>query len=89
MYRKCFGCKNEKFTLEKKKKKGIFFLVFAQNIGCGYTLEPPWQGGSNEYPQSIFWSKNKKNRYTPAYPIFFYIKRGFDGVCIQFTDMFS
>ena len=26
------------------------------------------RGGSNEYPQSMFWSKNKKNRYTPAYP---------------------
>ena len=44
------------------------FLIFAQNIDCGYTLEPPRRGGSNEYPQSMFWSKNKKNRYTPAYP---------------------
>ena len=47
-----------------------FFLIFAQNIDCGYTLEPPRRGGSNEYPQSMFWSKNKKNRYTPAYPSF-------------------
>ena len=39
------------------------FLIFAQNIDCGYTLE-----GSNKYPQSMFWIKNKKNRYTPAYP---------------------
>ena len=46
------------------------FLIFAQNIDCGYTLEPPQRGGSNEYPQSMFWSKNKKNRYTPAYPSF-------------------
>ena len=46
------------------------FLIFAQNIDCGYTLEPPQRGGSNEYPQSIFWSKNKKNRYIPAYPSF-------------------
>ena len=46
------------------------FLIFAQNIDCGYTLEPPHRGGSNEYPQSMFWSKNKKNRYTPAYPSF-------------------
>ena len=38
------------------------FLIFAQNIDCGYTLEPPWRGGCNEYPQSMFWSKNKKNR---------------------------
>ena len=46
------------------------FLIFAQNIDCGYTLEPPHRGGFNEYPQSIFWSKNKKNRYTPANPSF-------------------
>ena len=30
------------------------FLIFAQNIDCGYTLEPPRRGGSNEYPQSMF-----------------------------------
>ena len=46
------------------------FLIFAQNIDYGYTLEPPLRGGSNEYPQSMFWRKNKKNRYTPAYPSF-------------------
>ena len=52
------------------RKKNNIFLIFAQNIDCGYTLEPPRRGGSNEYPQSMFWSKNKKNRYTPAYPSF-------------------
>ena len=41
-------------------KNFYFFLIFAQNIDCGYTLEPPRRGGSNEYPQSTFWSKNKK-----------------------------
>ena len=30
------------------------FLIFAQNIDCGYTLKPPRRGGSNEYPQSMF-----------------------------------
>ena len=44
-------------------KKNDIFLIFAQNIDCGYTLEPSRRGGSNEYPQSMFWSKNKKNRY--------------------------
>ena len=39
----------------------LFFLFLLQNIDCGYSLEPPRRGGSNEYPQSIFWSKNKKN----------------------------
>ena len=46
------------------------FLIFAQNIDCGYTLEPPRIGGSDEYIQCMFWSKKKKNRYTPAYPSF-------------------
>ena len=32
----------------------IIFLIFAQNIDCGYSLEPPRRGGSNEYPQSMF-----------------------------------
>ena len=58
--------KNENFQY----KIYDIFLIFAQNIDCGYTLEPPRQGGSNEYPQSMFWSKNKKNRCTPAYPSF-------------------
>ena len=30
------------------------FLIFAQNIDGEYTLEPPYCGGSNEYPQSLF-----------------------------------
>ena len=46
------------------------FLIFASNIDFGYTLELPCRGGSNKYPQSVFWSLNKKNRYTPAYPSF-------------------
>ena len=50
------------------QKNFDIFLIFAQNIDCGYTLKPPRRGGSNEHPQSMFWSKNKKNRYTPAYP---------------------
>ena len=42
-----------------KKRKFLYknfdiFLMFAQNIGCGYSLEPPRRGGSNEYPQSMF-----------------------------------
>ena len=47
-------------------KKFDIFLIFAQNIDCGYTLEPPRLGGSNEDPQSMFWIENKKNRYTSA-----------------------
>ena len=32
----------------------IIFLISVQNIDCGYSLEPPLRGGSNEYLQSIF-----------------------------------
>ena len=60
------GCKNGNFHM----KKCEIFLIFAQNIDCGYTLEPPQRGGSNEYPQSMFWSKNKKNMYTRVFPTF-------------------
>ena len=49
---------------------GPLVLIFAQNIDCGYTFEPPRRGSSNEYSQSMFWSKIKKNRYTPANPSF-------------------
>ena len=44
------GCKNDNFYMK------IFnvFVIIAQNIDCGYTLEPPQRGGSNEYPQSMF-----------------------------------
>ena len=49
-------------------------------MDCGYTLEPPRRGGSNEYPQSMFWSKNteKNNRFC-------YIKVGFKGVYLTQT----
>ena len=36
--------------------KKYIFLIFAQNIDCGYTLEPP----SNECPNLCFGAKNKK-----------------------------
>ena len=32
----------------------IIFHISAQNIDCGYSLEPLRRGGSNEYPQSMF-----------------------------------
>ena len=35
-------------------KHCVIFLIFAQNIDRGYTLEPPHGGGSNECPQSMF-----------------------------------
>ena len=28
-----------------------------KHIDCGYLLEPPRRGGSNEYPRSMFWAE--------------------------------
>ena len=49
-------------SIKTEKFQMIFFyifLIFAQNIDCVYSLEPR-RGGSNEYPQSMFWSKNEE-----------------------------
>ena len=32
----------------------LFFLFLLKNIDCGYSLEPPGRGSSNEHPQSMF-----------------------------------
>ena len=58
------------------------FHISAQRIDCGYSLEPPQRGGSNEYPQSMFLSRNKKNNVYPCKPQFYYIKVGIKGVKI-------
>ena len=49
----------QNFKVVKKCRGKPIFLIFAQNIDCGYM--------SNEYPQYMFWIKNKKNRYTLAF----------------------
>ena len=60
-----------KILLQKLDKKLWYFHISAQNIDCGYTLEPLQWGGSNEYPQSMFLGRNKKkNMYTPVNPSF-------------------
>ena len=70
--------KNWKFS----DKNSDIFLISAQIIDCGYSLELPRRGGSNEYPQSMFLSRNKKNNVYPCKPQFYYIKVGFQGVKI-------
>ena len=61
-----------KFHLRKLKKFQIknsdIFHISAQNIDCGYSLELPHWGSSNEYPQSMFLSRNKKNNVYPCKP---------------------
>ena len=60
-----FTTKNWKFS----DKKSDIFHISAQNIDCGYSLEAPRWGGSNEYPQSMFLSRNKKNNVNPTFNI--------------------
>ena len=50
--------KTQRFQI---KKSDIFFHISAQNTDCGYSLEPPRRGSSNEYPQFMFLSRNQKN----------------------------
>ena len=61
-------------------KNSDIFHISAQNKDCGYSLELPRRGSSNEYPQSMFLSRNKKNNVYPCKPQFYYIKVGFKGV---------
>ena len=42
--------KKENFQI----KNSDIFQISAQNIDCGYPLEPARRGVSNEYPQSMF-----------------------------------
>ena len=58
--------KTENFQI----KISDIFHISAQNIDCGYSLKPPRWGGSNEYPQSMFLSRNKKNDVYPRKPSF-------------------
>ena len=46
---------------------------------CGYSLEPPRRGSSNEYPKSMFLSRNKKTNVYGCKPQFYCIKVGLRG----------
>ena len=41
-------------------KKCLYFSYYSTKMCCGYSLEAPRQGTSNEYPQHMFSSRNKK-----------------------------
>ena len=45
IYLKFYLQKTENFQI----KISYIFHISAQNIDCGYSLEPPRRGGSNEY----------------------------------------
>ena len=57
-------------TQDFSDKNSDIFHISAQNIDCGYSLEPPRRGGSNGYPQSLFWAEIRKIMYTPVNPSF-------------------
>ena len=63
-------------------KNSDIFHISVQNIDCGYSLEFPQQGSSNEYPEPMLLSRNKKNNVYPCKPQFYYIKVGFKRVKI-------
>ena len=66
IYWKFNNPKNWKFL----DKNSDILHISAQNIDCGYSLEPPCRGGSNKYLQSMFWAEIRKIRYTPVNPTF-------------------
>ena len=51
-------------------KNSDIFHTFAQNTDCGYLLEPPCRGGSNEYIQAMFLAEIRKIMYTSVNPSF-------------------
>ena len=51
-------------------KNSDIFHISAQNIDCGYLLESSRRGGSNEYPQYMFWAEIREITYTPINPSF-------------------
>ena len=52
------------FYIVKLEFTGVYiiFLISAQNIDCGYSLEPPRWGGSNEYHNLCFEQKYENYR---------------------------
>ena len=72
----------ENFTTKTWKfsdKTSDIFHISAQNIDCGYLLELPHRGSSNEYPQSMFLSRNKKKNAYLSKHQFCCIKVGLRG----------
>ena len=59
--------------------KILVVFIFVLKTGCVYLLEPPRRGGSNEYPQSMFLNRNKKNNLYSCKLQFYYYKWGLRG----------
>ena len=72
--------KNENFQI---KKILIFFIFQFKTEIVSTRYKPPKRVGSNEYPQSMFLRRNKKNTVCSYKPQFYYTKSGFKGVKIM------
>ena len=66
MYWKFYDRKSENFQTEKSD----IFHISAKNIDCGYSLDPPQRGGSNEYHDLCFWTEIRKIMHIPVNPSF-------------------
>ena len=51
-------------------KNSDIFHISAQNIDCGYSLEPPRRGGSKSTHDLCFLAEIRKRMYTHTNPIF-------------------
>ena len=71
-------------TLFQPKNMDIF-LFLHKNIHCGYSLDVPRRGTSNEYPQYMFLSRNKKHIY--LIPPIFWMPEGLLLIAIQYFGM--
>ena len=63
----------------KIKKNRIFFILLIKKIDCGYSLEPPRRGGSNEYHNLFLWAEIRTIIYIPVNPSFTVSKWGLRG----------
>ena len=90
------GLKKKEKKKEKKKKrklsalkienfirKALIFFLFL--LDCGYTLERLTEAVLTSTHNLCLGAKLRKNRYAPAFPSFFYIKVGYEGVYFSWT----
>ena len=75
---KILQLKKENFQI----KNPDIFHISAQKHRLWVVVRTAPPGGSNDYPQSMFLSRNKKNNVYPCKPQFYYIKVVFKGVKI-------
>ena len=66
-------------------------ITIASNICCGYSLELPRQGDSNEYPQHMFLWRNKQNcpLIITKYPPYLFLCLAYKAFsqCISFLNI--